>query len=64
MAYINTYKKPEPIIANIEGLLDPSIPFDCNFIYPVEPLQNDRVRLLPFVVCPLFGFVMPLSDSS
>jgi hypothetical protein len=50
MAYINSYTTPQPVQPDIEGLLDPSIPFEVNFAYEVEPLRNDRVRLEPFVV--------------
>ncbi|PVG00779.1 acyl-CoA N-acyltransferase [Serendipita vermifera] len=49
MSYRNTYTKPQAAEPDLEGLLDPSIPFDVNFVYELEPLRNDRVRLEPFV---------------
>jgi len=29
----------------------PSQPYDVNFCYPVRELENERVKLTPFIVC-------------
>lgn len=52
MEFTNNYKVP-PIPkrdVDLQAMLNPSIPFDFNFVYPVKELQNDRLRLVPFVV--------------
>lgn len=51
MEFTNNYKVP-PIPkrdVDLQAMLNPSIPFDFNFVYPVKELQNDRLRLVPFV---------------
>ena len=56
MAYVNNYVPPKPIDEAAEwqkvkaNRLDPAIPYDVNFCYPVRIIENDRIRLEPFVV--------------
>lgn len=50
MAFINTYTAPPPSEKpDLSWMLDSKVPFDVNFVYDVKELQNDRVRLVPFV---------------
>ncbi|KAG8817561.1 hypothetical protein FRC17_011175 [Serendipita sp. 399] len=37
-----------PVI-DIHRLLDPGVPFDFNFVFPIKVLENERVKLVPFV---------------
>jgi hypothetical protein len=51
MSFVNNYKPPTPSKPDLSLMLDPTVPFDVNFVYDVKELQNERIRLVPFVVC-------------
>jgi hypothetical protein len=51
MSFVNNYKPPTPFEPDLTSMLDPAVPFDVNFVYDVKELQNERIRLVPFVVC-------------
>jgi hypothetical protein len=50
MSFVNNYKPPTPSKLDLTSMLDPEVPFDVNFVYDVKELQNERIRLVPFVV--------------
>jgi hypothetical protein len=50
MSFVNNYKPPTPSKPDLTSMLDPEVPFDVNFVYDVKELQNERIRLVPFVV--------------
>jgi RimJ/RimL family protein N-acetyltransferase len=51
MSFFNNYTPPTPAKPDLSSMLDPAVPFDVNFVYDVKELQNERIRLVPFVVC-------------
>jgi len=51
MSFVNNYKPPALSKPDLSSMLDPAVPFDVNFVYEVKELQNERIRLVPFVVC-------------
>lgn len=51
MSFVNNYKHSTPSKPDLTSMLNPAVPFDVNFVYDVKELQNERIRLVPFVVC-------------
>ncbi|KAG8773543.1 hypothetical protein FRC20_006473 [Serendipita sp. 405] len=50
MEFINNYQPPaQSPVYGLDHLLDPSVPYDFNFVFPVKTLGNQRVRLIPFI---------------
>jgi len=54
LTVVNNYTPPsaaqaEPTAQAIAALLKPQPTYDVNFVFPVVPLQSDKVRLMPFV---------------